>query len=225
MTLRADQMRDRRQVFAAPGGSHDRTVRVLSVALPGLIGALVAIMVLAPLSPRGEISFLLDRTKVAMVDDRMRALGALYRGEDDRGRSFSVTAGSAVQRSASRQLVEMKDVTARMLLDDGPAMLVAEAGTYDFGHQQIAVPGPVNMGAAIDLDHRRLVSNGPVEGRVPIGTFSADHFVADLDSRDIRLDGHAHLHMVPGKLSLPGQAAARGAAPQTPIQPTQGRKP
>ena len=236
MTLRADQMRDRRQVFAAPGGSHDRTVRVLSVALPGLIGALVAIMVLAPLSPRGEISFLLDRTKVAMVDDRMRALGALYRGEDDRGRSFSVTAGSAVQRSASRQLVEMKDVTARMLLDDGPAMLVAEAGTYDFGHQQIAVPGPVNMqtadgyrmitqGAAIDLDHRRLVSNGRVEGRVPIGTFSADHFVADLDSRDIRLDGHAHLHMVPSKLSLPGQAAARGAAPQTPIQPTQGRKP
>ena len=235
MTLRADQMRDRRQVFAAPGGSHDRMVRILQVVLPGMIGALVAIMVLAPLSPRGEISFLLDRTKVAMVDDRMRALSALYRGEDDRGRSFSVTAGSAVQRSASHQLVEMKDVTARMLLADGPAMLVADTGTYDFAHQQIDVPGPVNMqsadgyrmitqGASIDLDHRRLVSQGRVEGRIPTGTFSADHFVADLDSRNIRLDGHAHLRMVPGKLNLPGQYG-QSAAPQTPIQPTQVRKP
>ena len=62
MTLRAEQMRDRRQVFAAPGGSHDRTVRILAVVLPGLIGALLAVMVRAPLSPRGEISFLLDRT-------------------------------------------------------------------------------------------------------------------------------------------------------------------
>ncbi len=216
MTLRADQMRDRRQVFAAPGGSHDRMVRLLSMALPGLIGALVAVMVLAPLSPRGEISFLLDRTKVAMLNDRLRALGAMYRGEDDRGRAFSVTAGSAVQHSARLQVIEMHDVTARMLLDDGPAILVAESGLYDFGRQDITVPGAVNIqtadgyrmvtqGASIELDHRRLVSHGQVEGRIPTGTFSADHFEADLDSRNIRLDGHAHLRMVPGKINPPGQ--------------------
>jgi len=231
MTLRADQQRDRRQVFAAPGGSHDRTIRVLSVLLPGLIGALVAVMVIAPLSPRGEISFLLDRTKVAMVDDRMRALGAMYRGEDDRGRAFSVTAGSAVQHTARQSLVEMSDVTARMLLDDGPAIMVAASGTYDFGHQTITVPGPVNIqtadgyrmvtqGAGIDLDHRLLVSHGAVEGRIPTGTFSADHFVADLDTRDIRLDGHARLRMVPGKLNMPGQmpgpsARSHSGAPLT----------
>jgi lipopolysaccharide export system protein LptC len=231
MTLRAEQMRDRRQVFAAPGGTHDRTVRILSVVLPGLIGALVAIMVLAPLSPRGEISFLLDRTKVAMVDDRMRALGAMYRGEDDQGRSFSITAGSAVQHSASRQQVEMHDVTARMMLDDGPAIMVADNGIYDFGRQEITVPGPVNIqtadgyrmitqGAAIDLDHRMLVSRGAVEGRIPTGTFSADHFVANLDTRDIRLDGHARLRMVPGKLNMPGQMPRAGRPGATPASHT-----
>ncbi len=235
MTLRADQMRDRRQVFAAPGGSHDRAVRIVSVVLPGMIGVLLAIMVFAPLSPRGEISFLLDRTKVAMVDDRMRALDAMYRGEDDRGRAFSVTAGSAVQRSASHEVVEMKDVTARMLLDDGPAVLVAENGTYDFGRQDVVVPGPVNMqtadgyrmvtqGASIDLDHRRLVSHGGVEGRIPTGTFRADHLVADLDTRNIRLDGHAHLRMVPGKLLLPGQAM-KSTGPTAPSLSMQGSKP
>jgi lipopolysaccharide export system protein LptC len=224
VTLRADQQRDRRQEFAAPGGSHDRAIRILSVLLPGLIGVLVAIMVTAPLSPRGEISFLLDRTKVAMVNDRMRALGAMYRGEDDRGRSFSVTAGSAVQHTARQQLVEMKDVTARMLLDDGPAVMVAQTGTYDFGHQQITVPGPVNIqsadgyrmvtqGADIDLDHRQLVSHGSVEGRIPTGTFSADHIVANLDTRDIRLDGHAKFRMVPGKTTMPGKMSTTATHP------------
>jgi lipopolysaccharide export system protein LptC len=231
-------MRDRRQVFAAPGGTHDRTVRILSVVLPGLIGALVAIMVLAPLSPRGEISFLLDRTKVAMVDDRMRALGAMYRGEDDHGRAFSITAGSAVQHSALRQEVAMNDVTARMTLDDGPAILVARNGVYDFGRQEITVPGAVNIqtadgyrlvtqGAAIDLDHRTMASHGAVTGRVPIGTFSADHFHADLDTRSIQLDGHVRLHMVPGPINLPGQLPGTSApgSHRSPAPPNQVSKP
>ncbi len=223
MTLRADQQRDQRQSYAAPGGSHDRVVRVLAWFLPGLIGILLAIMVLAPLTPRGEISFLLDRTKVAVVNDRLRATDAMYRGEDDRGRAFSVTAGSAVQHSAHEHLVEMRDVTARVLLADGPAVLMTQAGTYDFGRQTILVPGAVTMqaaqgyrmitqGASIDLDHRRLVSHGPVEGRIPTGTFRADRFVADLDTRDIRLEGHARLRMVPGKIILPGSTARDSAA-------------
>ena len=157
MTLRADTMRDRRRVFAAPGGSHDRTVRILAVVLPASIGALLAVMVLAPLSPRGEISFLLDRTKVAMVDDRMRALGAMYRGQDDRGRGFSVKAGSAVQHSAAVHQVVMNDVTARMMLDDGPAIMDAQAGTYDFSRQEIDVPGAVNVQTA---DGYRMVTQG-----------------------------------------------------------------
>jgi lipopolysaccharide export system protein LptC len=134
----------------------------------------------------------------------------------------------------------MHDVTARMLLDDGPAIMVAENGTYDFGRQEVTVPGPVNIqtadgyrmvtqGAAINLDSRSLTSHGKVEGRVPAGTFSADHFYANLDTREIRLDGHARLRMVPGKLTMPGQmlkVRQPGATPasQT-INPMQVSKP
>lgn len=221
MTERADAMRDQRRVFAAPGGSHDRVVRVLSLLFPALIGALLAVMVFAPLVPRGEISFLLDRTKVAMVNDRLRALGAMYRGEDDRGRAFSVTAGSAVQHSARIRQIEMTTITARMLLDDGPAVMIADHGTYDFGRQTIAVPGLVTVqsadgyrmvthGAGIELERRRMVSEGRVDGAIPSGTFSADHFSADLDTRDIRLDGHARLRMVPSRVHLPGQLPDKG---------------
>lgn len=216
MTLQADQMRSRRQLFAAPGGSHDRLVRVLAVVLPGGIGALLAIMLLAPLSPRGEISFLLDRNKVAMVQDRLRVVSAMYRGEDDQGRNFSVTAGNAVQHSARESVVQMQDVTARVMLSDGPAILTTDAGAYDFGRQVIDVRGPVNFesadgyrmvtqGANIDLNTRRMISQGRVEGRIPAGTFSGDRIIADLEQRTVTLDGHARLRMEPGKLKMPGK--------------------
>ncbi|EGD57687.1 hypothetical protein Y88_3013 [Novosphingobium nitrogenifigens DSM 19370] len=225
MTSLAERMRSRRQVKAAPGGSHDRMVRFLAVTLPGMIGALLAVMLISPLTPRGEISFLLDRTKVAIVEDRMRVLGAMYRGEDDHGRTFSITAGSAVQHTARENLVQMRDITARVLLDDGPAILTTDAGTYDFGQQDIFVPGALNLqtsdgyrmmtkGATIDLDHRRLVSTQPVEGRIPTGTFNADRITADLGTRIVTLDGHAHLRMVPGRMNMPGHASGAGSNTQ-----------
>ena len=64
MSQQADQIRDRRRAFAAPGSPLDKAVRLLAVALPALIGAVVATMLIAPLSPRGEVSFLLDRNGV-----------------------------------------------------------------------------------------------------------------------------------------------------------------
>lgn len=214
MTVAADRMRTRRQREAAPGGTHDKLVRLLSMVLPALIGALVAVLVLAPFSPRGEISFLLDRTRVAILEDRLRVVSAMYRGQDDRGRNFSVTAGSAVQHTAREDVVQMRDITARMLLNDGPASLTTGAGAYDFGRQVIDVTTPVNFqtadgyrmvaqGAAIDMNTRRMFSHGRVEGRIPAGTFSADRIDADLEARTITLDGHARLRMEPGKMKMP----------------------
>jgi lipopolysaccharide export system protein LptC len=214
MTAKADNLRGRRQRFAAPGGFHDRMVRLIAVGLPALIGALLAVLVIAPFSPRGEISFLLDRNKVAMVSDRLRVVSAMYRGQDDSGRNFSVTAGSAVQHSASKDEVEMRDITARVMLDDGPASLTTGAGVYDFARQLIDVPTPVNFetadgyrmvtaGADIDIGKRRLVSRGRADGRIPAGTFAADRISADLEARTITLDGHARLRMEPGKLKMP----------------------
>lgn len=214
MTAMADTIRGRRQHFAAPGGFHDRMVRVMAIALPAMIGALMAVLVIAPFSPRGEISFLLDRNKVAMLTDRLRVISAMYRGQDNTGRSFSVTAGSAVQHSAAKDLVEMRDITARMMLNSGPAILTTGSGVYNFAQQIIDVPTAVNFetsdgyrmvtaGADIDIGKRRLVSQGRAEGRIPAGTFTADRISADLEARTVMLDGHARLRMEPGKLQMP----------------------
>ena len=85
------------------------------------VGVLAALMVITPLSPRGEISFLLDRNKVAIISERLRVDNALYRGADNQNRPFSLTAGEAVQRSSAEGLARMDDLVARLLLDDSIA--------------------------------------------------------------------------------------------------------
>ncbi len=214
MTVAADQMRTRRQAFAAPGGSLDRIVRILAVGLPMAVGVVAAMMMITPLSPRSEVSFLLDRNKVAVAEDRLRVDNAMYRGEDNSGRPFSLSAGEAVQASGAVPLVEMRDLVARILMADGPAVLSAPTGTYNIEDEQVAIPGTVSFEAAdgysisarnvsIDLPSRTLVGNGRVTGAIPAGTFAADNFRADLPNRSLALVGNASLRMVPGQLQMP----------------------
>jgi len=214
MSVEAEIIRTSRQASAAPGGPHDRLVGFLGKALPAAIGVLVALMVITPLSPRGEISFLLDRNKVAIVEDRLRVDNAMYRGEDKQGRPFSLTAGQAVQHSAREPVVRMRDLSARILLSEGPAVLSAEQGRYNFDLERVSFAGPVQFTAAdgyrmvarnvsIDLTSQRMAGVGGVEGAIPAGTFSADRITADLSARTIALDGHARLRMTPGKLRMP----------------------
>ncbi len=214
MTATADTLRNRRQVFAAPGGSHDRLIGLLARILPALIGMVAALMILTPLAPRGEVSFLLDRNKVAIAQDRLKVENAMYRGEDTKGQPFSITAGEAVQQSARVPVVRMHDLEARILLPRGPALLSADSGSYDFDAQKVAIDGLVRFSAAdgyrmtardvsIDLEKKSLVGEGRVDGSIPAGIFSADRLEADLGNRTIMLDGHASLRMEPGKLRMP----------------------
>jgi lipopolysaccharide export system protein LptC len=213
-TSEAKELRSQRQHFAAPGGSHDKLVRFLARALPMGVGVIAALMVITPLSPRGEVSFLLDRNKVAMIDQRLAVSNAMYRGQDDNGRPFSLTAGEAVQRSSSEGIVRMQDLMAQILLRDGPARISADSGAYDIEREVMSVDGQLRMSAAdgyefvasgvsVDLPSRRMTGEDGVEGAVPAGTFSADRIVADLDERRISLQGNARLLMQPGELRMP----------------------
>jgi lipopolysaccharide export system protein LptC len=213
-TSEARALRSRRQHFAAPGGSHDRLVGVLARALPMGVGVIAALMIITPLSPRGEVSFLLDRNKVAMIDERLSVDNAMYRGRDNQGRPFSLLAGEAVQRSSAEGLVRMEDLVAQLLLTEGPARLGAEGGTYDIEAETVQVDGPVRLtasdgyamtarGVSVDLKARAMRGDAGVEGEVPAGTFSANTMYADLAARTITLEGDARFTMIPGKLRTP----------------------
>ncbi|MEO1046252.1 MAG: LPS export ABC transporter periplasmic protein LptC [Pseudomonadota bacterium] len=211
MTQRAEQQRTRRQVFAAPGSRHDAIVRFLRVSLPAAIGALFAFLALAPLVQRSELSFLLDKDTVEIASERMRVTDALYRGKDSRGRPFSLKAGKAVQRSSDVPIVELDDLTARILLESGPGTLDANEGVYDMEAETVRIDGPIRFNAAngyrmvtrdvdVDLKGRTLQSRGAVSGRTAVGTFSADQLRADLEQRTVTLIGNARMRIEQGKL-------------------------
>lgn len=221
MTIAADRMRTKRQAFAAPGSVLDKIVRLLAVGLPALVGVVAAMMLITPLGPRGEVSFLLDRNKVAIAEDRLRVDNAMYRGEDLQGRPFSLMAGEAVQRSNAVPVVELQQLIARIVLPEGPAVLSAANGTYSIDSDRVGIPGIVRFTASdgyemsarnvtIDLAARTLRGDGRVEGVIPAGQFQADSMRADLAERSITLDGNARLVMVPGKLRMPSGLSMGG---------------
>jgi lipopolysaccharide export system protein LptC len=206
MSLQAEQQRDVRRHWAQPGGRHDRLVGLLKNYLPMGVGMLTALLLTAPFTGGDKVSFVLDKNKVEVAKERMRVTEALYRGEDSKGQPFSLRAGSAVQKSSREPVVDLNDMSARILLTDGPAVLDARKGRYNMDTERMAVDGAVQFQAAggyrlttrdvgIDLKTRRMHSNGRVDGRIPIGTFSGDHLDADLNARTVTLNGRASLRI------------------------------
>jgi lipopolysaccharide export system protein LptC len=214
VTAQADALRDRRRQFAAPDGAHDHLIALLRKILPAAIGAMAAVMVLVPLTPRGEVSFLLDRRKVAITPDRIDVNHATYRGTDDNSRPFEVTAGKAVQPNPTIPIIGMNTLVAQLQLTDGPARLTAPRGDYNYQTEIVTSDVPVVFtvsdgyrmtmsNVSIDLNTRKARGAGGVQGSVPTGTFHSDRISADLDARTVALEGNAHMRMVPGQMKIP----------------------
>jgi len=209
MATAAKNERDGRERWASPASGHDRRVRWALIALPSAIGALAAVLVIAPMLSRDEISFTLAKDKVEKAPERMRVSKAEYRGEDDKGRPFVLSAGGAVQANSSTPIVVLNDLAAQITLDGGPTSLAAPTANYDMDKDRIDVPGPLMLrstdgytlntaNVGIDLKTRRMASDAPVTGATRLGTFSAGRMRADLDARTVTLEGGARLHIVQG---------------------------
>ncbi len=120
-------------------------IAALRFLLPVSIGILFALLAFTPFSGNSELSFLLDKSKVNMATERLRVSEALYRGEDDKGRPFSLRAGSAVQKSSAEPIIRMTDLNGRILLDEGPASVLAANGAYDLSNETVRVAGPLSV--------------------------------------------------------------------------------
>ncbi len=206
MSEQAIRARNLRQVWAAVGSGHDRAVRVAGVVLPLLAGALGAVLLFAPISASRDVSFVLAKNNVAIAKERLRLTQAVYRGEDSSGRPFQIVAGSAVQASSRDPIVVLSQLSAKIGLTEGPATVQADSGQYDMNAENVKFNGPMVFATAdgyqftardvsLDLKSRQISSAGRVDGRIPLGSFSADHLNADITARAVKLDGRVHLHI------------------------------
>lgn len=209
MSEAANKERTTKQGWAVPGSSHDRVIRIAKIALPSAVGVLVAILALAPLEKNGDVSFILDKTKVANSPERMRAETARYTGADDQGRPFAILAQSAVQHTSNVPVVDISGMMARLELKDGPGFVVANHARYDLDTQQAAVVGAVQATApdgyklatsnvTLDLKTKQITGSGGVQGQMRLGDFTAGRLQADLDSHTVNLDQGVRLKIIQG---------------------------
>jgi lipopolysaccharide export system protein LptC len=205
----ATKERATRQRWAIPGSTHDRIVRLTKIGLPAAVGILVAVLALAPLDKHGDVSFILDKKKVANAPERMRVEQAKYVGTDDKGQRFDITAQRALQRTSEVPLVDIWGMFARLRLERGPLLIAANQGQYNLDTQKVAINGPVKVAGPdgyrlatrdvmVDLKQRQLASQGPVAGQMRLGQFEAGQLKANLGDRTVVLDGGARLKIVQG---------------------------
>ena len=139
------------------------------------VGILIAVLMLAPLDKKGDVSFILDKKKVENAPERMRVEAARYTGTDNKGQLFVMTANRAIQRSSDVPLVDINGMFARLALAQGPLLIAANQGRYNIDSQKVAIDGPVKVAGpdgyrlatrdvTVDLKQRQLASAGPVAG-------------------------------------------------------------
>ena len=209
MSEQAVAKREASQRWAEPGSAHDKLVRWTKIVLPMAVGALIAILMVAPLGKSGDVSFILDKKKVENSPERMRVESARYTGADDKGQQFQITAQNAVQRSSDTPIVDISGMFARLALERGPLMIAANQGRYNLDTQQVAINGPIRVqgpdgyrlqtrDVTVNMKNRQLASQGPVAGAMRLGQFRAGRLQADLGERKVVLDGGARLKIVQG---------------------------
>ena len=198
-----------KQRWAQPGSGHDRLVRWAKILLPSAVGILLAILALAPLEKKSDVSFILDKKKVQTAPERMRVEAARYTGTDDKGQQFVMLANHAVQPSSDTPIVDIHGMRAQLDQAQGPVVIAANQGRYNIDTHRVAIDGPVKVAGndgfklstsnvLVDLDDRHLASQGPAQGEMRLGQFKAAHISADLDDKTIILDGGARLKIVQG---------------------------
>ncbi len=195
--------------WAEPGSRHDAVVRATKFGLPILIGALLALLAIAPFDKRDDVSFILDKNKVDQAQERMRVEKARYTGEDNKGQKFLIIADRAVQPTSNVPVVAIEGMRAQLNLGKGPLSIAALRGRYDLEQERVLVDGPVRIvgsggyqlttrDVTVDLDKRSLSSDGPVSGSMELGQFQAGQLKADLDERTVSLEKGVRLKIYQG---------------------------
>src|SRR5215210_6292375 len=137
MSDAASRTRVVKQRWAEPGSAHDKLVRWSKVVLPAAVGVLIAILTLAPLDKKGDVSFILDKKKVENAPERMRVEAARYTGTDDKGQHFVMIANRAIQPSSDDPLVNIRGMFARLDQPRGPVLIAANQGRYNLDTQKV----------------------------------------------------------------------------------------
>lgn len=210
MSEQAVLEREARRRAMLPGSPRDRFMKIARRAFPIASVVLLVVLVALPLTVRQEFSFLLSKDRAEKAIERLRLQEATYRGQTLRGEAFEIRAQSGVQKTSAVPIVVLTGLSAEIQQAAGPLTVTAPTGEFFIDENRIIVNGPVIVRSPsgysldgnrieIDINESRVRSSEPVSGTLPIGSFRADGFTAEIDGRNVTLAGGVKLRITPNR--------------------------
>ena len=182
--------------------------RRLVITLTKWLLPAVALLLLASIAVYPEIDRLTDSARVAYQRASSQISGATltnarYRGVDDHGRPYTVTAATAQQDGPER--INLTTVKADITMTDGTwLMLQSKDGVYLQHSNQLDLSHNVTLyrddgttvvtnSASLDLKNGAAAGAEPTHAEGPFGTLDAQGFTVTDKGTAIQFAGPAHL--------------------------------
>jgi lipopolysaccharide export system protein LptC len=213
---------------------HSLLVRFLKVFIPvGSVVGVAAVVAIALFNPFARVAGLtlgpvsLSGTHVTMESPRLRG----YRRD---AQPYDVTATAATQDVRKPNLVELKELRAKLAMDDkgGTARLEAVSGTFDTHKEMLELREQVRIdsdaghavrmtSAVIDLKAGTVVSNEPVTVTLTNGKIDAAGVDVSDGGRVLHFRGRVRTvfeNITEPQATAPGPARTTQAEPASPTR-------
>lgn len=211
-----------------------RRVRSLRVILPAVGALLCLIVVAATVITRISISLSIGDLKITTEGLAMDA--PHLSGSDGKGRTYAVSAESAVQDLGDTRIIRLKGIEATVTQADGSrARLLADSGVYDSAAQTVVLKENIRLSnsdgsggalerAEINLSTGSLTSDSPVAFSSRLGEISAEKMGVEKKAGTVTFSGGVRMTVDPtvrpggGDKALPGRTeqGAGGASEAAP---------
>lgn len=238
--LASDEAPPRRARSYRAAKRHTAFVRSLKIAIPfGALVAVVGVLFVAFFNPFGRLPGLtigpvsISGTKIAMEGPRLTG----FRNKDKR--PYEVTAITAFQDIRKPNVIELKDMRARMAVDDsgGIANLTSNTGVFDTGKDHLDLAQNIRVwtekgeevllrSASVDLKGGAVSSHEPVKVTTPTLVLEADSMELTESGKTMVFVGRVRTQLLRG---MDGPGERTRARPEKPQQgaaaPAEQRRP
>ncbi len=197
----AEGRRDSERVFRR-AVRHSRRVRVLRIAIPASIAVILAILAFVTwFNPLRMLNLPIDPGKLVLSGTKITMEQPRLAGYTRDARAYELTARAAAQDLTRPDMLELKDIHARVEMQDKATVeMTAANGLYDTKADVVRLGDNILLSstsgyqgrlseAVIDVKKGNIVSDRPVEVKMLNGTLNANRLEV-LNSGDVvRFEG------------------------------------
>jgi lipopolysaccharide export system protein LptC len=206
---------------------HSRRVRLLRVLVPSLLVlALTGIVLANYLNPARWLRVPTEFGTLVISGSKITMEAPRLAGFTKDQREYEVTATSASQDTKNPTVVEMKEISGRIDMEDKSRVtLTAVDGVYDtkadllkLGQEIVIISTAGYQGrlseALIEVKKGRIVSEKPVQLKMPQGTLDANRMEVTETGGVIRFEGGVVMNLTPEAVNrgMQSQAATQANA-------------